>query len=665
MRYDAFATFNIVDSSGEQCTKPSVSRDAAVIGPSDARRSASRNMWMIRSVGTASNVPSLTRSCCLEIDCWGVGLGREGVLGTARQVDVYTFSGDRASARSNRRVRWRIAAGKLMTWDAGLTLVGDRSRIKLSATDACTHVECGRFLALKVRDNVAVAGWKRRFGPWGVPPFPLRIIRDLVCELHGGRTNSEHAEMSRWLTAELAEREVHRLLRPFVRHAVDNLVEAHHAVEDELGELALVRTDPIVPPNPTAKRRLTAWAPVYATLDGRVREIRRYRLGAACPMAIPDGSDADPDVHWDTVAAFVTAAPDAAGVLPERVRVVEFGCLDGSIAVRFDGTPQQATLRYKALTQPRAAELVERGGAVPCSSCGDCKAAGRCAALPRVDGMLGHDAPGLKSRSVSPTELEAYRRCPGRWLLRNELHLPSDDEGSVELRRGNIVHTWLEHAHLRGIPCTEADLLGPSSLGSAQGFVTVEDLELVRPYLIQHLASCPLDQPDVTDVAVEVAIRGFDGIAQAIPTLRPDLRYKHGRTIVIREVKTSQFDIMNTREDAFARYLQIPFAIQMLNCGLRAEFGAETAVVELEMLTPNASQVWTWDAADPVVATAAAQAVADAAVHWHTDTSWLTSPGDHCRWCPVRRWCPDRDAADLLGQTGRADDGRPPVYVTG
>jgi hypothetical protein len=529
-------------------------------------------------------------------------------------------------------------------WDCGLDLVGNSSTVTLSATDIASEVVCGRHLALKVR-KATLADWGRRFGPWGVKPFPLGIIRDIVRNLHSRSAEPSPAELTRTVTAALSDAKAHRLVHPFVRHAVDNVLDAHREIEDDLGRLRFVRADPVFPGDPNAERKLTAWALLYATEDGRVNEIRRFRFGAAQP---PDENGDDPDRHWHTTAAYLAAVLDPAA---DRVRAVEIGCLDGSVTVGFDGTPGLAIDTYKTRTRPRAAEIIGLNTVSPCSRCGDCKAAGVCDALIPMPGMLGPTAPGLESRSVSPTELETYRRCPGQWLLHSELRLPTTPESSSHLRRGHLVHLWLETAHQRGIACTAADLPAPGDGGGLTGgLIEPDDLELVRGYLEQHIAACPLRDPAVTDIAVETSFRGFDATAQLVPVMRPDMIYRRGGALVLRETKTAAATTISTPEDAFARYFQIPFSIQMLRHGLLAQHDADAGIVELELLTPEERRLWTWATDDPDIAAAAATATRDAVLQWHDDSRWTTTPGPHCAWCPVRRWCPDRDATDRLGR---------------
>ena len=78
---------------------------------------------------------------------------------------------------------------------------------------------------------------------------------------------------------------------------------------------------------------------------------------------------------------------------------------------------------------------------------------------------------------------------------------------------------------------------------------------------------------------------------------------------MIREFKTAARPYESGRDEAYDKHLQIAFAIAMLNSGLLARYGANTGMVELELLTNSERFVWTWDADDPAVAQVAAGTV--------------------------------------------------------
>lgn len=541
-------------------------------------------------------------------------------------------------------------------WEPGIALTGNPEALKVSASDVAATGGCGRFLAAKVRPGVRAAGWQRTWGRENV--FALGLVADLVLVAHEAEEAHHPPTLRRWLNRQFDSRRTHRLLRRYVGEGVENVLDAHADIEHELGTaLRLLAENPGVGRYPS---QLTVWAPLYESHDERVREIRRYRLGGAHPR--PERGDE----LWTATAGYVAAMYRPAAEL-KRVRVVEVGVGDGSsTVVAFDGTPQEAVAHYKVLAQQRVRAMAARTDAAPGLDCGSCKVAGVCDALVPVTGMLGQPRAGYASRSVAATDLERYRRCPAQWLLDRELHLPREDDAPSEAQaRGTAVHRWLEAAHRRGVGCGAEDLPEPETvrrdadLGMADGVVSVEEYTRAHPFLVQHLANCPLHAGGSL-VAVEEDLHGFDHDAQVVAVARPDLVYRNGDRLVAREVKTSgalpeDTDGDGGRAERYRRHLQIPFTLALLAGGVAERYGAAAATVELELLTPHGSRVWAWHSDEPATARAAADDVRQAVADWHDDATWPTRPGPQCAWCPVRRWCPDNDryTADV-GTTGAA-----------
>jgi hypothetical protein len=524
-----------------------------------------------------------------------------------------------------------------MPLDSSLNLTGDPRSVKVSASDVSGGCACGRFLALKTRPGVkAVNGWARLYAPWDEKaPFPLGEILELVREAHG-HDFATYQDQAKWLADAIDRRKVHRLVRGYVRLAVENVLDAHESITADIGPLRLLTSEPWTG---TAARKLTAWAPLYET-SGGAREIRRFRLGSA--RADEEGA------RWSLVAAFV-AAEFRLGSPPGHVRVVEIGVLDGTVEILFEGTAQEARSAFAESGRVLATAVAEEDHVVPCRSCGDCKAAGSCRSLVTVNGVLGQPRRGHSSRSVSAGDLERYGTCPAQWLLGSCLHLPPEAGGGEAAARGLAVHRWLKAAHSRGVPCEASDLPAPGSgLDLAEGILTEAEYEAAYPFLVQHAGQCPLGG-DVTLVLADDNVYGYDHDAEVVPVIRPDLMYLSGNRLVIREFKTAERPYESGRAEAYEKYPQVPFAIAMLNAGLARHHGASSASVELELLTPDGRFVWTWDVGDPAVASVAAGTVRRAVADWHEDSTWATRPGPHCAWCPVRRWCPDAEAWQQAG----------------
>jgi hypothetical protein len=223
--------------------------------------------------------------------------------------------------------------------------------------------------------------------------------------------------------------------------------------------------------------------------------------------------------------------------------------------------------------------------------------------------------------------------------------------------RGQHIHRWLEVAHARGVACQVADLPWPEDgLGLAADIMTVDEYQVVHPYLFQHLTSCPLVDSGIDMVSVEQTVYAYDSVGEVVLATKPDLMYRQGSELVIRETKSSAVANVSTRDEAYDQYSQVPFFIQMLSAGLLARHGADRGRVDVEVLTPDEQLVWSWSTDDTVTRRVAAGDVRRSAEAWHLDRTWQATPGRHCTWCPVSRWCPDRlqDGVDSMGSSAGA-----------
>ncbi|MEO6605191.1 MAG: PD-(D/E)XK nuclease family protein, partial [Aeromicrobium sp.] len=509
---------------------------------------------------------------------------------------------------------------------------------------------CGASMALKIRPDVRSDRWQRSFG--SEKTFILGEVVQLVRGAHVADEANDPATLPAWLQEQLERRKVHRLLRPYAMKAVPNVLQAHWDIEDEIGELRMIRSDPSIGQPP---KTLWVWAPLYCTEFG-IREIRRYRLGGAHARPTED------DMIWAHTAAHIAAKYDAQPAVT-RVRVVEIGAGDGSLNVLFDGSPEQATREYDAHVRQIAAELGDHTDIRPGFGCSSCKIAGICEALTPVPGMLGQAGKGYASRSVAPSDLDRYRTCPAQWLMASDLHLPRTDEYTEAQTRGLLVHEWLETAHRREIGCTDADLPEPGTgMGLAQGVMTPEEYAVAHPFLRHHVSTCPLAADSVKVLEVEQSSFGFDADADVVAVTKPDLIYRIGDRLVVREFKTSSSLPKGGAEQLYSQTTQVAFLLSMLSSGLKDAYGASTATLEVEVLTPDGSEMYAWDLEDDDVLAHARDDLAAAANRWHLDSTWETNPGDHCLWCPVRQWCPDSDAFQkAVGGTGVSGPALDPI----
>ena len=513
-----------------------------------------------------------------------------------------------------------------------LNLQGNLDNLKVSASDVASHQSCPRYLALKIRPDVRSSAWQRRYG--SADTFVLGMIDQLVQVALQDNVADQPATLPAWIRQQLDVRGTHRLLRTYVETAVENLLDVHYEVVHELGDLKLIGSDPFIGRPP---RILWVWAPMYGTESG-VREIRRYRIGSA------HHSPTESDMLWAETAARI-AAGARGGVDPTRIRVIEVGAADASVAVLFDDIPNVAIQRFEANAKNVAAELGDFEIPDAGYDCPNCKVAGACEGLIATSDVLGQAEPGYATRSVSPSGLDRYRTCPGQWLLSTELHLPRSDESSEAQVRGILVHKWLEEAHTRGTGCTTADLPEPGQgLGLVAGLMTDDEYAVAYPFLRHHIATCPLSADGVEWLGVEESIRGYDESADVVTVTKPDLVFRIGERVVVREFKTAAAVPAQGADEMYRRHLQVPFLLSMLDSGVTQSLGAKDSTVEVEVLTPDGSVVYAWDAETPGLVDAARADVKSAVDRWHVDAAWETTPGHHCDWCPVRRWCPDRDA---------------------
>lgn len=537
--------------------------------------------------------------------------------------------------------------------DFSRDLVGNRETLRISATDVANHDSCGASMALKIRPEVSSDRWQRSFG--SEKTFILGEVAQLVRSAHVADEANDPATLTAWLQEQLERRKVHRLLRPYAIRAVPNILQAHWDLEDEIGELRMIRDSPSIGRPP---RTLNVWGPLYSTEFG-IREVRRYRLKTAHAKPTED------DMLWAHTAAHIAATYDALPAVT-RVRVVEVGAGDGSISILFDGTPEQATQEYDAHARGVAGGLGNFADVRPGFGCSSCKIAGICDALVPMPRMLGQDAKGYASRSVAPSDLDRYRVCPAQWLLASDLHLPRTDEYTEAQTRGLLVHEWLEAAHLRSVGCTDADLPEPGlGMGLAQGVMTPEEYAVAYPFLRHHVSTCPLSADSIDVLAVEESSFGFDVDADVVTVTKPDLVYRIGDRLIIREFKTSSSLPKGGAEQVYGQTTQISFLLSMLSSGLKDAYGAEEATVEVEVLTPDGSELYAWDLDDADVLAMAREDLASVAGRWHFDSTWETNPGEHCLWCPVSQWCPDSEAFQkTVGGSGPVldpiDDPPPP-----
>jgi len=431
-----------------------------------------------------------------------------------------------------------------------------------------------------------------------------------------------------------------RAAKSMVSRALDAVEE--FAAEDLAVDLVLTPTTDFVcvAASDTQRLELTSWGVYYQNEDKSFRELRlfcyknadltrdRNQLVAAVNIllngAITDGSPA----IWTEPYQTLPTNP------PQRVRVRQIGCVDGSAATLFDGDAASAAAFVGGITSV-VHEFLVNTHFVPGNSCVECRFRVSCPEIVKSPGFLGLPTSGKISKSLSKTMLNSYQRCNYQYFLASVLKLPkSEFESTQALVRGQAVHDWIMKAHERQIPCSIADLpeSGLGEIASSLGW-TQEYLDQARSWISSHFQVCPLQTPN-TKLRCEESRTTWDSDADVVITTRADEVGVRNEKPLWREIKTTSTLQQLTEAEYLLLYPQVAFAI-----GIQADSGG---TVELEILTPESGKVLSFDTTDPRIVLAARKAMAISFDAIHHDEEFLASPGMACINCPVSSWCDKR-----------------------
>ncbi len=368
---------------------------------------------------------------------------------------------------------------------------------------------------------------------------------------------------------------------------------------------------------------INIWGRCYVSLDGRTRELRLItnRLNAR--------SRGNAEI---AVAAFVVAK-GGLGQSPERVRIVQFGILEGATETLFDNTAEAATELYRLYGKGALASIVDSVEYRPGSACADCRFAGVCPRLPRQRGLLGVTDLDRPRRTWSATNARSYRTCPARDYLR-QLRLPVDAaiEHSAAAARGRAVHAFLEQRH-QPAGQGSCDLHVPLDWVPVGYELTDDDRDLGARLLRHHAEICPLRY--ATEARIEPDLAFDDSDANVVVFAKPDILYQERGAWVWREVKTAGRD-RRRPADLLVTYPQLALGIVLV---ARGAFGLERGRVELEVLRPGGADLMTFDPFTDSVRKRAEQVLLDHVRAWRADERFAAVPGDQCRRCEVSRWC--------------------------
>lgn len=400
----------------------------------------------------------------------------------------------------------------------------------------------------------------------------------------------------------------------------------------------------------------SAWGLLHVSRDGAVREfhVLTWEQAGSRPrdpayLAVYARVAADAIMRqegslWRERWPAAAAQPGPA----QHVRVREIGMLDASDALLVDMTADEARAAFPEAVAARIHVL--GGGAFnPGGRCATCAVRYECPGPARMPGVLGVAGPALWTRALSPGDLTTARTCTWQVHLERELSLPRARRETTEaMLRGTHLHAWLEHAHARLVPCDAGDLPPPGEgMGDVAHLLGWDDATYaaLRPYLSQHVESCPLRRDDVIAAYPEQSLTAWDTDVDVVMSTRTDLVIETGSGYVIRETKSvgSHHALPETAAEVFERYPQVAVTLCLLADGLDPVSGAvaddvRPARVEVEILRPDSREVRGFDASDADAVVIARASIADA-----IDTI-LYSPaeptvGRHCQWCPVSRWC--------------------------
>ncbi len=404
----------------------------------------------------------------------------------------------------------------------------------------------------------------------------------------------------------------------------------------------------------------SAWGLLHVSRDGTMREFHVLtweqagsRPRDAAYLAVYARVAADAVMRqegsiWRERWPAASAQPGPA----QSVRVREIGMLDASDALLLDVSADQARSDFHGTVSDRIHVL--GGGAFnPGGRCATCPVRYECPGPARMPGVLGVAGPALWTRALSPGDLTAARTCTWQVHLERELSLPRARRETTEaMLRGTHLHSWLEHAHGRLVPCSSQDLPIP---GEGRGEVAEllgwdeATYSALRPYLIQHIEGCPLHRDDVVAAYPEQSLTAWDTDVDVVMSTRADLVLETADGYLVRETKSvgAHHEMPQTAAEVFERYPQVAVTLCMLADGLDPVSGqvsgqAGTSMrpgrVEVEILRTDGREVRGFDTSDAESVLIARATIAEA-----VDTICYSpaepTVGRHCEWCPVSRWC--------------------------
>lgn len=552
--------------------------------------------------------------------------------------------------------------------------------LRISATQISADKDkaCLDLISLKSRPSAKIIDGYVPVRYLDFESFPLGIVREaLILGINQGlltKVDFDHDELADHLLTEIIsqnQRRVEKSHKLWAHKALIGYLKTFEKAKQidekdgiEFTELELIQAFDI---DDNQHVEWFAWGIFLTNKDNSVREFRLLKYSKA-GLSIPNETKlgvalrvlADGVTHSESTWNIERDPVSKINQNLTRIRIREIGCLDQSVSLIVDTNPTEARKWFEQKTFEVAKERINGGLAKPSSNCRNCKANIYCPTLAIKPGILGITSYAPWPKSYSPSKLNIYRKCPRQYYLIEELGLRTLSElTSQSQQRGLLVHQWLEKAHNRNKKCQESDLLINNKIGEISHDLswTMSEIDATKDYLNQHISNCSIDSN--TKVETEVEVVAFDTDSDITIGTRPDILYVKNNTLYWREVKTTN-NIKDIENDLFFDvYPQLPLAVKLVssNCipkNILNKLGNfEKIVLELELITPNAQKIISWDCNDSKVLNKAWSVLAEQVDNWASDTLFAPSTNPPCNWCKVKDFCEfsnqDQVTADIDG----------------
>ncbi|MFC6083751.1 PD-(D/E)XK nuclease family protein [Sphaerisporangium aureirubrum] len=546
---------------------------------------------------------------------------------------------------------------------------GDVSLVRIgSAALRDDPRDCPVAIALKARPRLTATGGRPRLSEplQGFPLGPLMDALDLI--EHQYKPLAHVLERLRHTSGTFGRAGVppaHPGLVEWTVAAIRNYLAKRESDQKHREAVGAARTYP-VPEQWVVLRELrspdqrgathyeqTAWGRRYVSLDGTVRELRLLSFStakhdrpaaekAAAAYNAAFGTPCDP--AYGRHHRPKPDLPAARLARPERVRVIDVGCGDGSSFVLLDWDLEEVRARYAEHALPVLSRAADGAAPVPGASCVECKAFAACDRPHRTPGMLGLPRPGTPRprRTVSVSDLRMYAECPAKYHLSRQLKLRSKRPENPAIQRGRAVDAWLNEQHLRRPPngCRSMpDPPDPCGWSVGDHTVSGDIAEIGARMISQHASLCPLDGLGPREqVRVQPQLSCYDPELDVVVVSTPDLVYTSVGGWIWREVKTATSPLREGRT-LMRTYPQLALAVLMIASGVLGG-DLRRSRVELELLYPDDCGLEELDPGLPTVVDEARQVISELAAPWQQDVSYDPFPGTRrCADCEVLEWC--------------------------